>query len=201
MTVNYSGQTPGEPKNNGMGLAAMICGIAALVIAWIPCLNLLAIPLVLVAIGLGIAGWVTANNKPDQKPLFAIIGIALGVLAIPAFFLSYFVLANVSENVGGEFGNVMGRTGVIMEKQMEAQSLYEAARQQGVDEATISDAEAAFDEKMENIGESEGMGRDEVEADAEAALEALRSQLGVDEGAADDQFEPPPVDAPTTDQP
>lgn len=164
-------------------------------IAFVPCVNLLAIPLVLVAIGLGIAGWITASNRPDQKPHFAIIGLVLGVVAIPAFFVSYFVIASFGERVGGEFGNAFGRGGVVMEAQMEAQSIYSAARQQGVDEATIAQAEADFDARMENIGAAEGMGRDEVEADAEAALEDLRTTLGVteDQLPPDDMGAPEPV--------
>ncbi len=89
-------QTPGSPTSNGMGLAALITGIVALVLAVIPFLSFIAWIPALVAIGLGIAGLVVKN----KKRLTALLGLILGCLAIlVGIVVSVIAVAGVASSV------------------------------------------------------------------------------------------------------
>lgn len=77
------GKVPGK----GLGVAAMVVGIVAIVLAFLT----LGVTTGVVAIGLGVAGFVMAN-KAKAKNMMAIVGIVLGVAAIG---LSYYQLSRV----------------------------------------------------------------------------------------------------------
>ena len=171
-----SAPAPGGPadqkKSNGLSVGALICGIIAFIVAWIPCINLLAWPLLLVAIGLGIAGAVTASKDPNQKPTLAYIGIGLGVLAIPAFFISYMVFAAGMERVGGG----LGQWGITTAANTQADAYAEQARQRGVDEQIITDARAELDAVIDAVPEDvEGL--EQAQQDIETAMEQYRQTL------------------------
>lgn len=67
----------GPKQNNGVGLAALIVGIVALVFAVIPVVSFIAWLPALAAIVLGIIGLVLKN----RKKLFAGLGLGLGIVA------------------------------------------------------------------------------------------------------------------------
>lgn len=89
-------QTPNQPTDNGLGLAALITGIVAFVCAFIPFLSFLAWIPALAAIGLGIAGLVVKN----KKRVTALIGLILGALALLiGIVVSVVSLIGVASNI------------------------------------------------------------------------------------------------------
>lgn len=73
--------TPAPAKSgNGLGIAALILGILAMIVAFIP---LVGIFLIWVPALVGIALGITALVKKNAKKILAIIGLALSVIAIP----------------------------------------------------------------------------------------------------------------------
>ena len=68
----------GEARSNGLGTAAMVLGIIALVLSFIPLLGLLSWVLAPLAVIFGII----AVLKPDQPHGTAIAGIATGGVAL-----------------------------------------------------------------------------------------------------------------------
>lgn len=67
---------PQQQQGSGLGIAALVLGIIAVLLCWIPVVNYLAIVLALVGLGLGIAGILRSHR------VMSIIGSALSVLAI-----------------------------------------------------------------------------------------------------------------------
>lgn len=140
-TVNYGSPQPGVRKNSGLAIGALICGIIAFLLAWIPCVNFIAPILALAALILGIIGWVSATKDPNQKPTFAIVGIVLAVLSIVAFFVSYMILGAAAERYGGG--------AMAWAAQQQATVLEQEARSRGVSEEEIQAARAEFDAAIE----------------------------------------------------
>ncbi|MFJ7203371.1 DUF4190 domain-containing protein [Streptomyces sp. NPDC098789] len=73
----------GPPQNNGMAVAALVCGVLSVPIGFIPFFFWGGALLALVAIGLGIAGMVQASKGAPRKTM-AIAGTVLGVLGLAA---------------------------------------------------------------------------------------------------------------------
>ena len=169
-TQNYAGQQQQQGGSNGMGIAALICGIIALLISWIPCVNFLAIILSLVALGLGIAGWVTSSGK-GQSPAMSIIGIVLGVVAFIAFFVSYMALSAM----GTGFADGM----MTQVANMQATQAVASARQQGGAQADIDAAKSKFDTEMARVEDMELQAK--IVA-MQTALQQLESDLDAIEG-------------------
>lgn len=73
-----------EKKSNGLGTGALVLGILAIVFAWIPLLNVVSIPLALIAIGLGIGGIFKAR-KVQTGMVKTVIGIVLALGSFATF--------------------------------------------------------------------------------------------------------------------
>lgn len=69
-----------QRAENGVATASLVLGVVALVLSWIPILGLVGVPLGLLAIGLGILGWVWAGRRGGLGR--AIAGITCGVIAL-----------------------------------------------------------------------------------------------------------------------
>lgn len=83
---NYQ-QGPGmvhENRGNGLGVAALVVGIVALVFSWVPFLNVVALPPALVGFCLGVAGLVFGAVKKRSKGM-SVAGIVLSVVSIAVF--------------------------------------------------------------------------------------------------------------------
>ncbi len=183
---NYASSGPyGEAKNNGLGVAAMICGILALLLAFIPGLNFcLSLPVALVALGLGIAGWITASGKPNQKATFAIIGVVAAVLSVGLMFL---VNAIIGTAIQGWGEGVAGRATVIETAQNDAETAVGEARQRGVSEDVISRELGIFQSTIASFAmDTFGGDAAEMQTKADAALQKLKDNLAaapaVDDG-------------------
>lgn len=174
-TAPYGNQPHGEAKNNGLGVAALIVGIIAFIIAWIPCINFLAILLALVAIGLGIAGWIAASGKPDQKATFSIIGLILGVVAVIAFFISYAILGSMAE---GGFRGIMERGEITTQFSQDAQAIADEARARGVSNEIVNREFQEFSEELGRLtGESFSGSVEEFREQAQTELDELQADL------------------------
>lgn len=90
-------QQPGfqqqPPSSNGLAIAALVCGIFALLLSWIPLINVLALVLGLVAIGCGVAGIRRAGAPGVGQKGLAIGGLVTGILAV---LLSLLILVSVA---------------------------------------------------------------------------------------------------------
>ena len=184
-TMNYGAPPPGARRNSGLAIGSLICGTIALLLAWIPCVNLIAPVLALVALILGIIAWVGASKDPAQKPTLAIVGIVLSVLAIIAFFVSYVVLGAVFERSGA---------GIIRWGTEQQANAYEGeARSSGVSDSEITAARAEFDAAMESLPE-DAQGAQRA---AEEALRRFQDRLDAAAGGGDsDGDDPPDSDTP-----
>jgi hypothetical protein len=86
----YGPPPPAKPTN-GLAVAALVVGLIALLICWVPVIGILA---GLVALGLGIAGWVRASRTGTGTGL-AVAGTVLGGLAVIAGILATVVLVSI----------------------------------------------------------------------------------------------------------
>lgn len=78
------GQPPPQQgaQSNGPAIAALVCGILALVLSWIPVINVLSVILGIVAIVTGIMGIRRAGSPGIGQKGLAIGGLVTGVIAL-----------------------------------------------------------------------------------------------------------------------
>ena len=69
-----------EKKRNGLGTAALVLGIIAIATAWVPFLNVVSMILAVIAIGLGIGGFVMARKRGGMVK--TIFGVVLSIAAL-----------------------------------------------------------------------------------------------------------------------
>lgn len=82
----------GREPRNGLGLAALVCGIIAVVLSLIPVLNVFTWPLGVLAIVFGAIGWGRVNNGTATNKGQAITGLVLGIVSFFTFCLSYVLI-------------------------------------------------------------------------------------------------------------
>lgn len=83
----------GMAPRNGLGTAALACGIIAIVLSLIPAINLFTWPLGVLAIVFGGVGWSRANKGQATNKGQAITGLVLGIASFLAFCLIYMILS------------------------------------------------------------------------------------------------------------
>jgi hypothetical protein len=112
----YAGyQQPPQPQPNGLAIAALICGIIALLLSWIPVINFLAIILGIAAVVTGIMGLRRAGDPRYGQRGLAVGGLVTGGLALIvaiamlAFFVSIFGDADVRGELFEEFERELER--------------------------------------------------------------------------------------------
>ncbi|MCC3762483.1 DUF4190 domain-containing protein [Glycomyces sp. TRM65418] len=84
---------------NGLGTAALVCGIVAVVLSFVPVLNVFTWPLGILAVVFGAIGWSRANKGQATNKTIAITGLALGVISFFTFCLLYVLIGAGSENM------------------------------------------------------------------------------------------------------
>lgn len=72
------------PPKNGFGLAALIVGIVAIALSWIPVINAVAIVLGLVGLSLTLVGLVQLRRRRATNTVATLVGGALALVAIVA---------------------------------------------------------------------------------------------------------------------
>lgn len=86
----YRGEQPQQHSvqtqapQNGLGVAALILGIVALALAWIPLINYLAFILGVLGIALAVLAFVKVSRGTANNGVVAAIGLALSIIAIVA---------------------------------------------------------------------------------------------------------------------
>jgi hypothetical protein len=80
-----------QPSGNGLGVAALVLGIIAIIGAWIPLLNIFSLIFAIIAICLGIPALIIGIAKGRPKAP-AIAGLALGIISAVVFSASYVAL-------------------------------------------------------------------------------------------------------------
>jgi hypothetical protein len=111
----YAGYQPSQPQPNGLAIAALICGIIALLLSWIPVINFLAIILGIAAVVTGIMGLRRAGDPGYGQRGLAVGGLVTGGLALVvavamlAFFVSIFGDADVRDGLFEEFERELER--------------------------------------------------------------------------------------------
>jgi len=92
------GQAPASSRTNGLAVAALVTGIIALLISWIPGLNLLGALLAIAAVVTGIIGMRNAARPGVGGKGMALTGLITGVLALLVTIAFYTFLASVLNN-------------------------------------------------------------------------------------------------------
>jgi hypothetical protein len=89
---NTEGPLRGQEPRNGLGTAALVCGILAIVLSFIPVLNTFTWPLGVLAIVFGSVGWARANKGIATNKPIAITGLVLGIVSFFTFCLIYVLI-------------------------------------------------------------------------------------------------------------
>lgn len=94
---NSDGPVPGgrQPRN-GLGTAALVCGIIAVVLSFVPGVNWFTWPLGVLAIVFGAIGWSRVNKGQATNKGYTIAGLVLGILSFFTFCLAYWILFGAS---------------------------------------------------------------------------------------------------------
>jgi hypothetical protein len=87
-----SGPLYGRQARNGLGTAALVCGIIAVVLSFIPGVNWFTWPLGVLAIVFGAIGWSRANKAQATNRNIAVTGLVLGILSFFTFCLIYVII-------------------------------------------------------------------------------------------------------------
>jgi len=91
--ANYGGgPMQGQEPRNRLGTAALVCGIIAVALSFIPALNAFTWPLGVLAIVFGAIGWNRANKGQATNKSIAITGLVLGILSFFTFCLIYIII-------------------------------------------------------------------------------------------------------------
>lgn len=94
-----------KKPTSGMAVTSLVTGIIALISSFVPLLNLLSFPFVLLAIIFGAIGvWQTVKGTKGGKGI-AIAGLVLGVLALLVTVVMYGSAASVADSSASDAGS------------------------------------------------------------------------------------------------
>lgn len=91
-------------SGQGLGIAALIMGIISFVVAFIPCIGMLAIVTSVVAIVLGAIGLSQASRSGSPHRGLNTGGLVVGVIALFVAIIQIAVVVGIASNADG-FGN------------------------------------------------------------------------------------------------
>lgn len=113
-----------KKPTSGMAVAGLVLGIIALVSSFVPLLNLLSFPFVLLSIIFGAIGvWQTVKGSKDGKGL-AIAGLVLGILALVVTGVMY-ASAAVADSAASSTASVAEGAGeTVVAEQDEGSAAY-----------------------------------------------------------------------------
>jgi hypothetical protein len=87
--VDESGIIQNEKTGRGLGVAALVLGILGLILAFVPCINVLAFPCTILAIIFGAVGLNKATKTNSPKGM-ALTGLILGCVSLMGAILVFF---------------------------------------------------------------------------------------------------------------
>ncbi|THV33933.1 DUF4190 domain-containing protein [Glycomyces buryatensis] len=90
---NRGGPQYGHQARNGLGTAALVCGIVAVAVSFVPGVNLFTWPLGVLAIVFGAIGWTRTNRRQATNKTMAVTGLVLGIASFLTFCLVYVLLS------------------------------------------------------------------------------------------------------------
>ncbi|WP_026924054.1 DUF4190 domain-containing protein [Glycomyces arizonensis] len=93
-----------QKRSNGFAVTALVLGIIALVLAFIPIVNIVSFFLAALAIIFGIIGLVASGRRHSGKGM-SITGIVLGVVALAVAILMYVLVYNAAEDACEDEGH------------------------------------------------------------------------------------------------
>ncbi|MFC3492216.1 DUF4190 domain-containing protein [Glycomyces rhizosphaerae] len=91
-TYNSDGPMYLQQPRNGLGKAALICGIIAVVLSFIPGVNMFTWPMGVLAVVFGSIGWSRVNKGQATNKSMAVTGLVLGIASFLTFCLVYLLL-------------------------------------------------------------------------------------------------------------
>lgn len=94
-----------ERRNTGLGTAALVCGIVALIVSFVPFVNLICIPLALVAIVLGAVDAIRGRGR-RARPVMGIVTGGLSILVFASVFLIMFQRSVERRITVSEYGSI-----------------------------------------------------------------------------------------------
>lgn len=93
-TYGTPADRPVANRSNGAAIVAVVTGVLALLLSWIPLINLVAVLLGLVAVIAGVIGLRNASSPGVSGRGKAVTGIVTGVLALVLGILVYVGIAS-----------------------------------------------------------------------------------------------------------
>jgi hypothetical protein len=81
-----------KKPGNGLGIASLIISIFAIILCWIPIVNVFGLVLALISLTLGIIGMIMASKKGGSKGL-SLTGVILSAISIIVFIVMYSMIA------------------------------------------------------------------------------------------------------------
>src|SRR3954470_3833353 len=122
----YGGQQPPGPlKGSGLAIAALVLGIIAVLLCWVPIVNNFAAILAVVGLALGIPALISARRGKRTGSGLAVASVILSVLALVGVVATQAFYSSVIDDVTDELNN-------------SSQSLTEDAETSGAAEAEAS---------------------------------------------------------------
>lgn len=91
---------PPPTKGAGLAIASMVVGIIALLLSWIPIINILAAVLAVVGLGLGIPALIRARKGTARGTGMAITGLVTSVLAIVLVIATQLLFVKALDEAG-----------------------------------------------------------------------------------------------------
>lgn len=86
------GRQSDRQTRNGLGTAALVCGVIAAVVSMVPVVNWFTWPLGVLAIVFGAVGWSRANKGEATNKNAAVAGVVLGIVSFFTFCLVYVII-------------------------------------------------------------------------------------------------------------
>lgn len=103
----YPPQGPPSNQGRGMALAGLILGIVGLVLCWVPFLNVMALIIALVGLGLSIAALVIATRRRTSAKGLSIAGTVVSGLAVIASIVAIALLSAFFTAFNNSMDNVV----------------------------------------------------------------------------------------------
>lgn len=117
MSEPFVPPAPQPPKaGNGLAVAALVLGILGAVLCLIPIVNVFALILGIIALPLGIVGWVGAKKGARSGLGISIAGTVLAGLTIFGFVASYVLLAAAADTFVKETNKVSSQVDKEVDK-------------------------------------------------------------------------------------
>jgi hypothetical protein len=101
----YGGQQPAARKGSGVAISALVLGIIALFLCWVPIVNNFAAILAVVGLGLGVPALISARRGKRTGSGLAVASVILSVLALVGVLATQAFYSSVIDDVTNDLDN------------------------------------------------------------------------------------------------